>query len=149
MNGLNCAMVLGCFICKKERTFSSSENECEGRGKSAEINHRATLAATEVGLARDSLCGLLTILGTAPLVEAPSYNRHIATLSSLSQETSKDQKKKVAACLRQRAMDKDLTIRENYYVDVAVPYDGTWHRRGYTLNHGVGVVIPIDTGEIV
>ncbi|XP_030830648.1 uncharacterized protein LOC115919993 [Strongylocentrotus purpuratus] len=87
-------MVLGFFICKKERTFSSSENECEGRGKSAEINRRATLAATEVGLARDSLCDLLTILGTAPLVEAPSYNRHIATLSSLSQETSKDQKKK-------------------------------------------------------
>ncbi|XP_001177083.2 uncharacterized protein LOC753104 [Strongylocentrotus purpuratus] len=131
-------MVLGCFICKKERTLSSSENENEGRGKSAEINRRATLATTEVGLARDSLCDLLTILGTAPLVEAPSYNRHIATLSSLSQETSKDQKKKVAACLRQRAMDKDL----------AVPYDGTWHRRGYTSNHGVGVVIPIDTGEI-
>ncbi|XP_030844923.1 uncharacterized protein LOC115929166 [Strongylocentrotus purpuratus] len=142
-------MVLGCFICKKERTFSSSEKECEGRGKSAEINRRATLAATEVGLARDSFCDLLTILGTAPLVEAPSYNRHIATLSSLSQETSKDQKKKVAACLRQRAMDKDLTIGENDYVDVAVPYHGTWHRRGYTSNHGVGVVIPIDTGEIV
>ncbi|XP_030849729.1 uncharacterized protein LOC115927695 [Strongylocentrotus purpuratus] len=119
-------MVLGCFICKKERTFSSSENECEGRGKSAEINRRATLAATEVGLARNSLCDLLTILETAPLVEAPSYNRHIATLSSLSQETSKNQKKKVAACLRQRAMDKDLTIRENDHVDVAVPYDGTW-----------------------
>eukprot|EP00057_Strongylocentrotus_purpuratus_P008613 XP_011663087.1 PREDICTED: uncharacterized protein LOC105437781 [Strongylocentrotus purpuratus] len=114
-------MVLGCFICKKERTFSSSENECEGRGKSAEINRRATLAATEVGLSRDSLCDLLTILGTAPLVKAPSYNRHIAALSSLSQETSKDQKKKVAACLRQRTMDKDLTIGENYYVDSLDP----------------------------
>ncbi|XP_030854378.1 uncharacterized protein LOC105439140 [Strongylocentrotus purpuratus] len=69
-DGLNCAMVLRCSICKKEETFFSSENACEGRGESAEINRRATLAATEVGLAQESLCDLLTILGTAPPVKA-------------------------------------------------------------------------------
>lgn len=30
-----------------------------------------------------------------------------------------------------------------------VSYDGTWHKRGYTFNFGVGVVSSVDTGEIL
>ncbi|XP_041473006.1 uncharacterized protein LOC121422184 [Lytechinus variegatus] len=147
--GLSCTLVLRCSICSKEEEFCTSENACEGPGKSAEINRRATLAASEVGLAREGLCDFTSILGTSPPVTAPSYERHLAALSKAAQEASEEHMKMAAECLRRRAMDKDPSIKEDDFVEVAVSYDGTWHRRGHTSNHGVGVVISIDTGEVL
>ena len=34
-------------------------------------------------------------------------------------------------------------------MDVVVSYDSTWHHRGFKSSHGVGVVMAIDTGEIL
>ncbi|XP_071479563.1 uncharacterized protein [Diadema antillarum] len=34
-------------------------------------------------------------------------------------------------------------------LDVAVSYDGMWHKRGFVSNHGVGVVISMDSGEVL
>ena len=34
-------------------------------------------------------------------------------------------------------------------VEFAVSYDGTWSKRGYTANFGVGFVIAVDTGEVL
>ena len=45
--------------------------------------------------------------------------------------------------------EKDPAIGKDDIVDVAVSYDGTWHKRGYTSNHGVGVVIALETGEVL
>ena len=54
-----------------------------------------------------------------------------------------------ATHLRDLAREKDPSIGPDDIVDVAVSYDGTWHKRGHTSNHGVGVVISVDTGEVL
>ena len=38
---------------------------------------------------------------------------------------------------------------ESDTVEIAVSYDGTWSKRGYTANFGVGFIISIDTGEVL
>ena len=40
-------------------------------------------------------------------------------------------------------------ILEDNTIDVAVSYDGTSHHRGFKSCHGVGIVVSIDTGEIL
>lgn len=34
-------------------------------------------------------------------------------------------------------------------LDVAVSFDGTWSKRGYTANFGTGVLMSVDTGEVI
>ena len=43
--------------------------------------------------------------------------------------------------------ESDGEIDANSIIDVAVTYHGTWSKRGFTANHGIGVVISVDTGE--
>ena len=33
--------------------------------------------------------------------------------------------------------------------NVTVSYDGTWHKRGFTSNYGVGVAIDVQTGLVL
>ena len=34
-------------------------------------------------------------------------------------------------------------------LDIAVSFDGTWSKRGFTANYGVGIVISADAGEVL
>ena len=34
-------------------------------------------------------------------------------------------------------------------VEVAVSYDGTWSKRGYTANFGVGFIVLVESGEVL
>jgi hypothetical protein len=38
---------------------------------------------------------------------------------------------------------------ESSVFDIAVSFDGTWHKRGFTSHYGVGVVIEITTGLVI
>ena len=52
--------------------------------------------------------------------------------------------------------DSDSTVDYDYQavnnenvVDVTVSFDGTWHKRGFTSNYGVGIVIDAMTGFVL
>ncbi|XP_072165849.1 uncharacterized protein [Diadema setosum] len=148
-DGLNCSLILQCSVCGEEHQFCSSPNACEGAGKSAEINKRATLAGMEVGLARAGLEDMTALLGTPPPVTCRSYMRHVTSLSTSIHETCEDQMSEAAERLREKAREGNPGLTADDVVDVAVSYDGTWHRRGHVSNHGVGAVISLDTGEVI
>ena len=40
-------------------------------------------------------------------------------------------------------------IDSNGTVDVSVSFDGMWHKRGFTSNYGVGIVIDVATGLVL
>lgn len=44
---------------------------------------------------------------------------------------------------------KEGGVADNGLVNVDVTYDGTWHKRGYKSNFGVGAVIDIDCGMVL
>ena len=75
-------------MCQDEHQFNTSPNACEGAGRSAEINKRATLAGLEVGLAGAGLEDLTAILGTAPPVTSRSYAKHVSSISTSVHEVS-------------------------------------------------------------
>ena len=51
--------------------------------------------------------------------------------------------------LRKQMMEENDTLQDDDVIDVTVSFDGTWSKRGFSANHGVGVVISMDTGEIL
>ena len=39
--------------------------------------------------------------------------------------------------------------KDEEFTSVPVSFDGTWAKRGFTSNHGVGFVISADTGKVL
>ena len=46
-------------------------------------------------------------------------------------------------------MKDNPEVLEDNTIDVAVFYDGTWHYKSFKSCHGVGIMVSIDTGEIL
>ncbi|XP_041472696.1 uncharacterized protein LOC121421961 [Lytechinus variegatus] len=147
--GLCSTLVLSCSVCHQEQAFRTSSNVAEGPGQSAEANRRSVLAASENGLGREALSDFCAILGLPPPVADHSFQTHLAHLSSKSTEVCEQQMSEAAQQLRMSAMEEDSSIKEGDVVEVAVSFDGTWHRRGHRSNHGVASVISMDTGEVL
>lgn len=44
------------------------------------------------------------------------------------------------------ARSRELTVKDVGGDDIAVMYDGTWHKRGHKSHDGIGTVVSLDTG---
>ena len=45
--------------------------------------------------------------------------------------------------------EKDPFILEDSVIDIAIGYDGSWHRRGFSSHYGIGVIIELNTGLVL
>lgn len=64
---------------------------------------------------------------------------------ALGIQTMAEARKKV----RQYYKNIDPSITDDAVLDIAVSYDGTWMKRGFTSNYGVGCVIHSETGLVI
>lgn len=84
------------------------------------------------------------IFNLPPPCNRSAWNNHINALF--------DAHKKAVSDNLQKARDKVKSLHEpneSGVVEIAVSQDGTWSKRGYTANFGVGIVISVDTGEVI
>lgn len=51
--------------------------------------------------------------------------------------------------VREFYKEQGQPVTENSVIDLAVSYDGSWHKRGFTSNYGVGTIIHIETGLVL
>lgn len=51
--------------------------------------------------------------------------------------------------VRKHYMEQNPEISNDSFIDLAVSFDGTWHKRGHTSNYGVGCIIEIETGLVI
>ena len=108
------------------------------------VNRRMVYAASEMGVGRESMSALCDILNMPSPCNLSAWNNHVNTLYEAH--------KKVVAENLDRAKEKVTSLHEPNeanVVEIAVSYDGTWSKRAYTANFGVGFVIAADTGEIL
>ncbi|CAB4012625.1 Hypothetical predicted protein [Paramuricea clavata] len=109
-----------------------------------DINRRMVYAASEMGVGRESMSAMCDILNMPSPCNRSAWNNHVNTLYEAH--------KKVVAENLEKAREKVSSLHEpneSNVVEIAVSYDGTWSKRGYTANFGVGFVIAVDTGEIL
>ena len=93
-----------------------------------------------------SFFGGLNIPGPMHFTTYESITKEVHAASKASQAKSFAD---AAQCIRKFYMDQDPTIDRNDVLDICVSFDGTWHKRGHSSHHGVGVVIEVNTGLVI
>ena len=62
---------------------------------------------------------------------------------------AEEEMKRAGQRLRETNLQETEGFDENDILDVAVSFDGTWAKRGFTSQTGVVFVISVDTGEVL
>lgn len=108
------------------------------------------MSAVTLELGRQSLADLCAMLNMPPPICDSNYSAYIRKTVSLVQSTSEEEMKQAAKRLRDPVMDAEhFDAPEDGILDVAVSFHGTSSKRGYTANFGIGVLMSVDTGEVL
>ena len=142
-SGLCSTLHFECSECCIDVSMNTSKKVAE-KSDSYDINTRATFAMSELGLGREGLATVCEIFNIPAPLSDSNYQQSKKTIHSAINGVLNE--KLAAAAQRVRMC---LGANENEVIDASVSFDGTWSKRGYTASFGVGVVISIDTGEVI
>ena len=142
-SGLCSTLQFECSECCINVSMNTSKNVAQ-KSDSYDINTRATFAMSELGLGREGLATICEIFDIPAPLSDSNYQQSKETIRLAI--TGVVDEKLAAATQRVREC---VGADANEVIDAGVSFDGTWSKRGYTANFGVGVVISIDTGEVI
>ena len=114
-----------------------------------DVNRRATLASTDLGMGHQGLIDLCALLNMPPPLVKSTFSSHLKTLRNAIDTVTEDDMSRAARELRKHVLEENRETDEGQPIDVTVSYDGMWSKRGFTANHGVGIIISMDTGEVL
>lgn len=144
--GNGSVLELECTKCdtKLELQTSGSTTESWTNRSSTDVNRRMVYAACEMGVGREAMATMCDIFNMPPPCNRNAWNSHVNALYDAHKKAVSDnlQKAREKVCSLHQPNDNDV-------VEIGVSYDGTWSKRGYTANFGIGFVISVDTGEIL
>lgn len=112
------------------------------------MNRRAVFAACETGLGHSGLEMLCSVMDM-PCISSTGYLKQKKTMKKRLEEQAKEEMKEAGIRLRNLLKQDDSSVTEDSVVDVAVSFDGTWAKRGFTSMTGVVFVVSVDTGEVL
>ena len=128
------------FLCDRVGGSTSSPNQC------FDINVRAILAFRGIG------CGYAPMkqwLGLMNMPYSPSqnvYQKNLKKIELASKKTFEEISQRMGPAIRKAYEEIGVTPDENGILDIAVSYDGSWQKRGYTSHNGMASVIDLMTG---
>ena len=106
-----------------------------------DVNRRVVYSATEIGIGREDISKLCEILNMPFSVSRDTWHSHEDallqahnTVVQVELEKNRREAKEVAMAEEGISDDNDVTV------DIPISFDGTWSKRGYTANHGLGFV---------
>lgn len=113
-----------------------------------DINRRSVFAANEVGLGREGIAAICRALNMPPPVAPTAWAAHEDELYKqnlvvINEELEKNR------CELKELFQRGSSQSHQCNLPVSVSFDGTWAKRGFTSNHGVGFVISTDTGKVL
>ena len=120
-----------------------------------EVNCRAGYGISEIGVGREGLATFCGIMGMPPPSEPTAWHAQIKSINNAANSEFEKEAKRAAVRLRKVLKNETEALEqldpENFsqVVNVAVSFDGTWHHRGFKSFHGVGVVMSVDTGDVL
>ncbi|KAK3741429.1 hypothetical protein QZH41_003985 [Actinostola sp. cb2023] len=145
--GLVADLYLECSSCGQSTSLKTSTTVTK-RGKSYDANRRAVYHSIETGGGYEGLSSFCSIMNMPSLSKSAYYKQVDNVLGALEVEAKEDMKR-AGARLRQIVFEENEGVNnDNDIVDVAVSFDGTWAKRGFTSLTGIVFAISVDTGEI-
>ncbi|CAB3979912.1 Hypothetical predicted protein [Paramuricea clavata] len=141
--GLSSSYYFECTKCRQKVDMDTSK-PVEGKARSFDVNRRTNFAMGELGLGREALATICKILNMPPPVSDSAYQKHNRSVNLATRKVLEERLNDAGHRVRTFLQKDDAEI-----LDVAVSFDGTWSKRGFTANYGVGIVISADTGEVL
>ena len=145
--GLMSELSLNCDACDESTTLQTSTNITK-RGKSFDVNRRAAYHSIETGIGYEGLasfCGVMNM----PCLSTRAYYKQVDNILEALEDEAREELVSGGQRLRQIFMEEDGESDMPAIVDVAVSFDGTWAKRGFTSLTGVVFVISVDTGGVL
>lgn len=116
----------------------------EGKARSFDVNLGTNFAMGDLGLGREALATICEILNMQPPVSDSAYQKHNQSVNLATRKVFNEKLNDAGFRVR-KFLQKDATE----VLDIAVSFDCTWSKRGFTANYGVGIAISADTGEVL
>ena len=148
-NGMCSKLSFVCLGCGNKVNFRTSKVLPDSAGVSYEVNRRAAYAATEMGVGREAIEDFTGIMGMPPPSKNKSWHQHCKVVNKAAEEEFEENTKTAGLNLRKTLEINIENSTGEETLDVAVSFDGTWHHRGFTSSHGIGVIMSVDTGEVL
>lgn len=145
--GLMSKLSLHCDSCSESTSLPTSSS-ATNHGKSQDVNHRAVYHSVETGGGYEGLAAFCSIVNM-PCLSKPAYYQQVENIRVALEQEVKEEMKQAGQRLRQQILAENPEKADDDPLDVAVSFDGTWAKRGFTSLTGVVFVISIDTGEVL
>ena len=72
------------------------------------------------------------------------------SINAVAKEEFEEETNEAGRRLREKLQtDEGKAFNKDEVLDIAGSFDGSWHHRGFTSSHGVGVIMSVDTGEVL
>lgn len=113
-----------------------------------EVNRRIVDATNAVGLGHAGLEKFCTVMSMKGM-SSSTYKAHLDKLATETEKLADRVLDKARKAVRKVHETIDPSLKNKDVLDIAVSYDGTWHKRGFTSLYGIGVVIDILTGLVI
>lgn len=126
-------------------TTETSQNSEESA--SYDINRRVTKAFSTISKGYGDLEQFCVIMNMN-VMRKSIFIDNTKVLHKASLANSYKYLEEARNCVRNHHK-KINSVTEDDVINISVSYDGTWHKRGFTSNYGVGCVIDMDTGFII
>jgi hypothetical protein len=105
----------------------------------------------ELGHSREAMLDFCCAFHMPPPSASPGWSFHNKTLHKTAKEAFPKECITAGKRLRNLLNAEDSIIEDDTVIDVdgTVSFDGTWHHRGFTSTQGIGVLMSVDTGEVI
>ena len=150
--GLCGLLSLACLSCGEKTFFRTSEPIPEKLGVRYDVNRRAAYACSEIGIGREAFADFTGVMGMPPPSQKKSWYDHMKSINTVVECEFEKEIKEAGERLRAELKDAESKTEDeeqDSVFDIAVSFDGSWHHRGFTSSHGVGVVMSVDTGDVL
>lgn len=140
-----------CTKCKRKVYLQTSGNS-GGNWKpqsASDINRRIVYSACEMGVGREAIAVMCEILNMPPPCQPSAWNEHSQALYNAHKKAVDEKLAKARNCVHELYRKEKPDVTEDDIIEIAVSFDGTWSKRGFSANFGVGFVISVDTGQVL
>ena len=146
--GLMSEFSLVCSACDHTTSIKSSSCVTQ-RGRSFDVNRRAVYHSLESGGGYEGLSSFCTVMNM-PCISKTAYYKQLEIILKAQEDEAQAELTKAGEKLHQIIKDEECDQHEeNDIFDVAVGFDGTWAKRGFSSLIGVVFVISVITGEVL
>lgn len=78
-----------------------------------------------------------------------AYQKQVDSILEVVEDYTKEELTQAGQRLRNIVLDENPDLDKDDTLDVAVSFDGTWAKRGFTSLTGVVFAISVDSGEVL